>query len=392
VSSPPNPIKPTVTQVPRVILHLDMDAFYAAIEQRDNPALKGKPVIVGAPASQRGVVCAASYEAREFGVRSAMPSATARHLCPNPVFLQPRMRHYREESNQIMRIVASTGAAVERVSIDEAYLELPNGGPEENADEHLNPALAVARQLKRTIQAERRLTASIGIASNKLMAKLASDFQKPDGLTLIPERDKAQFLRPMPVRAIHGVGKVTEKLLLDSGILTVGDLQDYPDNLEALVGSFGRALKRFAFGEDERPLEIGDMVKSISSETTFARDTDDRKVLRRCLWEQAVELSATLARKRLMANTVQVKLRFGDFSSLTRQLTFEEPITRANEIYRSGCHLLARERLVSRPLRLLGLGVSALLDASFQQLVLPLGQREDRAVIRREHLWAIRSS
>ena len=354
----------------RVIFHLDMDAFYAAIEQRDHPELRGEAVIVGSPPNRRGVVCAASYEARKFGVRSAMPSATAGRLCPRGIFIPPRMSHYRDESQKIMGIVAQTGALIEQVSIDEAYLDLSSVCRGDDTDAALSAAVVPARELKRAIFAERNLTASIGIASNKLLAKLASDFQKPDGLTLILERHKVQFLRPLPVRVIHGVGKVTEQLLKQSGIHTVGDVQDYSGDLRGLVGSFGATLKRFAFGEDDRPLDLGDEVKSISAEETFDHDTDERKVLRTCLREQANEIAGKLNDRHLGAHTVQVKVRYGDFTTLTRQITVEEPITEANEIYRLGCFLLARERLVSRPLRLLGLGVSALGEATNRQLCL----------------------
>src|SRR5438105_4977324 len=180
----------------RVIFHLDMDAFYASVEQRDNPALLGKPLIVGAPPTQRGVVCAASYEARKFGVRSAIPSVVAKRLCPNGLFIRPRMDHYRAESNQIMRIVASSGAIIEQVSIDEAYLDLSPVCQSSDLDSSLLSAVPLAAQLKDKIFKERNLTTSIGIASNKLLAKIASDFNKPNGLTLIPERDKVLFLRP----------------------------------------------------------------------------------------------------------------------------------------------------------------------------------------------------
>lgn len=347
-----------------------MDAFYASVEQRDNPALKGKPLIVGAPPTQRGVVAAASYEARKFGVRSAMPSSVAKRLCPDGVFIWPRMERYREESGEIMRIVAGTGGMVEQVSIDEAYLDVYAACQDADADASLARGLPLASALKERIQAERRLTTSIGIAANKLLAKLASDYKKPDGLTLIPERGKANFLRPLSIRSIHGVGKVTEQILNRAGIESIGDLQDYPGDLRALVGSFGPALKRFAFGEDDRPLDVGEESKSISSETTFAHDTDDRKVLRASLREQAEEISAKLKRKRIGALTVQVKIRYGDFTTLTRQFSVEEPVTEAGDIYRLACHLLARERLVSRPLRLLGVGVSGLGETVHQQLVL----------------------
>jgi DNA polymerase-4 len=354
----------------RVICHLDMDAFYASIEQRDNPGLRGQPVIVGAPPTQRGVVCAASYEARKFGVRSAMPSFTAGRLCPKGVFVWPRMDHYRDESRHIMKLVAESGAVLEQMSIDEAYLDLSALCQSEDADGSLLRALPVARELKQRIHSERQLTATIGVASNKLLAKIASDHHKPDGLTLISEREKVQFLRPLPVRALYGVGKVTEQALHRAGTETVGDLQDHPGDLRALAGSFGPKLRQFAFGEDERPLELGDDIKSISGEETFLKDTDDRKVLRACLREQAADISARLRRRRLGAHTVQVKVRYSDFTTLTRQISVEEPLTEPSDIYRLGCFLLGRAKLLSRPLRLLGLGVSGLREPIGQQLAL----------------------
>lgn len=347
-----------------------MDAFYASVEQRDNPTLKGKPVIVGAPPAQRGVVCAASYEARKFGVRSALPSATAGRLCPNGVFVRPRMEAYREESRAIMQLVAQTGAVVEQMSVDEAYLDLSARCQAVDADASLRLALPIAQKLKQRIVAERQLTATIGIAANKLLAKIASDHQKPDGLTLIQESDKVKFLRELPVRTLYGVGKVTEQVLNQAGIETVGDLQDYAGDLRALVGSFGPKLKQFAFGEDDRPLELGDEIKSISGEETFLKDTDDRKVLRACLREQATDISARLKRRKLGAHTVQVKVRYSDFTTLTRQFSVEEPIVEPNDVYRLACFLLGREHLVSRPLRLLGLGVSNLREPTQQQLKL----------------------
>jgi DNA polymerase-4 len=356
----------------RIIFHLDMDAFYASVEQRDNPALRGQPVIVGAPPTQRGVVCAASYEARKFGVRSAMPSVTAGRLCLKGIFVRPRMDVYRDESRAIMSIVAESGALIEQVSVDEAYLDFSAKTQRATADESLLAALPMARELKQRIFAQRKLTASIGVAANKFLAKLASDFQKPNGLTLIPERDKVLFLRPMPVRAIHGVGRVTEQVLVNAGIRTIGDLQDYVGDLRTLVGSWAPGLKRFAFGEDDRALDLGDERKSISSENTFLHDTADRRVLRDCLREQANDVAQTLQHKRLEAQTVQVKVRYSDFTTLTRQISVEEPISDASEIYRLAVHLLAREKLVHRPLRLLGLGVSGLMPPSAKQLPLPL--------------------
>ena len=333
----------------RVILHLDMDAFFASVEQRDDPQLRGKPVIVGAPPTQRGVVCAASCEARKFGVRSALPSATAGRLCPSGIFVRPRMEAYREESRQIMAIMARTGAVIEPMSIDEAYLDASALCPSESPDDSLTQALPLARELKERIRIERQLTATIGIASNKLLAKIASDHQKPDGLTLITDREKVTFLRPLPVRALFGVGKVTEQTLHQAGLVTVGNVQDYAGDLRALVGSFGPRLKQFALGED---------------------DTADRKILRACLKEQAADIAARLKHRRLGAHTVQVKVRYSDFTTLTRQFSVEEPLAEAADIYRLGCFLLGRDKLVSRPLRLLGLGVSNLREPAGRQLAL----------------------
>ena len=352
-----------------------MDAFFASVEQRDNPALKGKPVIVGSPPTQRGVVCAASYEARKFGVRSAMPSVTAGRLCPKGVFLRPRMEAYRAESHEIMAIVEElAGELIQQVSVDEAYVDISAWHQANTADDSLELALPLAKEIKAAIRQRRQLTATIGIAPNKLLAKLASDFQKPDGLTLIRDSEKVKFLQPLPVRSLHGIGKVTEEHLHRVGIRTVGDLQNYRGDLRALVGSWGPELKRFAFGEDDRPLDLGDDVKSISNENTFLRDTEDRPTLRACLKEQAEDVATSLAKRRLAAHTVQVKVRYGDFTSLTRQVSFEEPLTDAKEIYRLGCWLLAREKLVNRPLRLIGLGVSGLVEARVNQLSLPFGR------------------
>jgi DNA polymerase-4 len=359
----------------RVILHLDMDAFFASVEQRDDPSLRGRPVIVGSPPTQRGVVCAASYEARKFGVRSAMPSVTAGRLCPTGVFLRPRMEAYQDESRAVMAVVRElAGEQIQQVSIDEAYVDASPASQADSADASLELARPLALAIKAAIRQRRRLTATIGIAPNKLLAKLASDFKKPDGLTLIRESERVAFLRPLPVRALHGIGPATEAVLARAGLRTVGNLQDHPGDLRALLGSWGTELKRFAFGDDDRPLDYGEEVKSISSENTFLQDTDDRPTLRACLREQADEIAGKLQRHRLAAHTVQVKVRYGDFTTLTRQCSVEEPLSEPREIYRLGCWLLARDRLVSRPLRLLGLGVSGLTESAAQQMLLPLAR------------------
>lgn len=355
----------------RVILHIDMDAFYASVEQRDFPQLRGRPVVVGAPPTQRGVVAAASYEARKFGIRSAMPSSTARKLCPTAVFVRPRMEVYRAESAEIMAIVTRlAGDQIQQVSVDEAYVDVSKRVEGATPDEALENARPLADELKRTIRSRRNLTASVGIGPNKLLAKLASDFKKPDGLTVIRESGKVEFLSTLPVKCLHGVGRVTEAALHGAGIQTVGDLQKYPGDLRALVGSWGPELKRFAFGDDQRPLDFGEEVKSISSENTFLKDTEDRPVLRKCLREQADEIGAKLTAHRLAARTIQVKVRYGDFTTLSRQISMEEPVSTAREIYRMGCWLLGRENLVNRPLRLIGLGVSGLVEVRERQLML----------------------
>ncbi len=363
----------------RVIFHLDMDAFYASVEQRDHPEWQGKPVIVGSPPDRRGVVCAASYEARKFGIRSAMPSMTAGRLCPDGIFVRPRMDTYREESREIMRIVASfAGELVQQVSVDEAYLEVTGQlaeGEVESTQAHdalLTRAVPLAEKIKAAIREARGLTATVGIAPNKLLAKIASSNFKPDGLTLVLESEKRVFLRPLPVGALHGVGKVTEQALHKAGIRTVADLQAYPGDLRPYVGSWAAELKKMAFGEDDRALELGDDVKSISSENTFLRDTAHRPTLRDCLREQADEISTRMQKRRLAARTVQVKVRYSDFTTLTRQISVEEPISDKAMIYRLSCWLLARHQLVKRPLRLLGVGTSGLVDVITWDTQLPL--------------------
>lgn len=358
----------------RVIFHLDMDAFYASVEQRDHPEWRGRPVIVGGRPDSRGVVCAANYEARKFGVRSALPSATAGRLCPAGIFVRPRMDAYREESRKIMGIVSRfAGDLIQQVSVDEAYLEVTGQLPEASShDALLESALPLARLLKETIRRERNLTATIGVAPNKFLAKVASSYYKPDGLTLVRESDKKAFLRPLPVGAIHGVGRVTEEILANAGLRTIADLQDTDQNLRAMVGSWASDLSRLAIGEDDRPLDLGDEIKSISAENTFPRDTADRATLKACLLEQADEIAERLGKVHLAADTIQVKVRYGDFSTVTRQISMEEPLEGSAPIYRTACWLLARHQLVSRPLRLLGIGVSNLREVRVRQLPLPL--------------------
>ena len=360
----------------RVVFHVDMDAFYASVEQRDHPEFRGRPVIVGASPEHRGVVCAASYEARAFGVKSAMPSVTAGKLCPRGIFVRPRMEVYREESRHVMAILNEFSAVTERMSVDEAYLDLSEGFGNKCLDAVIPALVERARALKGRIWRERGLRASVGVAGNKMLAKLASDFDKPDGLIVIPERDKVAFLSGLPVDRIHGVGQVTAASLRRAGLSTIGDIQTYPADLQALVGSWGATLKRFALGEDNRPVVEDDTVKSISSETTFDVDTEDRTILKQTLREQAREISESLRGKRLQARTVQVKVRYSDFTTLTRQMSYQHALSDERQIYRAACQLLARHELVKSPLRLLGLGVSGLLDDFLTQLEFPFATNE----------------
>ncbi len=374
VSSESPPVNaPPKSPAPRVIFHVDMDAFFASVEQRDHPEYRGRPVIVGSPPDQRGVVCAASYEARKFKIHSAMPSRTAGRLCPHGVFVRPRMDAYRAESAAIMEILRSVTPIIEKVSVDEAYLDLSTAFENHAAaDAALEAALPVAQEIKRRIATERKLTASIGVAANKFLAKLGSDFRKPDGLTVIRERDKVDFLRPLPVRSIHGVGPVTAQVLEAAGFRTIGDLQSRDADLSDLVGSFSESLKARALGIDDRPVETDGERKSISAENTFLVDTDDRPTLRGVLRELALDVAHTLGRHGLGALTVQVKVRYSDFTTLTRQVRVEDPVTDVREIYRLAQFLLARDRLVKSPLRLLGIGVSTLVPPDRNQLLLPL--------------------
>lgn len=359
--------------MPRVIFHVDMDAFFASVEQRDHPEYRGQPVIVGSPPNQRGVVCAASYEARRFKVRSAMPSRTAGRLCPHGIFVRPRMEAYRAESAVIMAILRDFTPVIEKVSVDEAYLDLSAScGKDEAPDTALEAAVPIAREIQRRIAAERHLTASIGVAANKFLAKLGSDFQKPHGLTLIRERDKVNFLKPLSVRSIPGVGPVTAAALESKGFATIGDLQATHEDLSGIVGSFAESLQARAFGNDERPVDPSEERKSISAENTFLEDTDDRPTLRAALKELAADVAHTLEQHGVGALTIQVKVRYSDFTTLTRQVRLEEPIAEASEIYRLAQFLLARHRLVKSPLRLLGIGVSTLVSPARHQLLLPI--------------------
>jgi len=351
----------------RVLFHVDMDAFFAAIEQRDRPELRGKPVIVGAPPHRRGVVATASYEARQFGVKSAMPSRTAGQLCPQGIFIKPRIEVYRVESHQIMAILADYTPLVEQVSVDEAYLDVSACVREPDPLIAIPASRRLARELKQRIFRERRLTASIGVGSNKFLAKVGSDFQKPNGLTLIAEQEKRAFLRPLPVRAIPGIGPVSAARLLQFSLQTIGDIQDStPERLRAAVGSFAETLHALSCGEDSRELCFDAERKSVSSEYTFDADTSNQQVLDATLLRLAKEVADTLEQENVYAATLQVKVRYSDFTTLTRQTTLQEPVRGASEIYRAIHHILKKEKLLTGPIRLLGVGSSNLTAPSGQ--------------------------
>jgi len=335
----------------RWILHVDMDAFFASVEQRDHPQWRGKPVIVGAGPQERGVVAAASYEARKFGVHSAMPSRTAYRLCPEGIFVRPDGRKYSEVSRRVMAILESFTPFVEPVSIDEAFLDV-TGSTAKFGD-----AVAMARRIKEEIRAQTGLTASVGVAPNKFLAKLASDLKKPDGLVVITEEEKARVLEPLPVSRLWGVGKVTEKRLRELGLRTIGDIQRLPiEELRRWMGNAADHLHALAMGEDNREVETESERKSISSEHTFDEDTADLERVKRCLLEQAEEVGARLRRAGLCARTVQLKLRYADFTTLTRRRTLTVPTQDEMTIYRVGEQLLAAERLRGRRIRLIGIG------------------------------------
>ena len=337
----------------RSILHVDMDAFFASVEQRDNPELRGKPVVVGGSPEQRGVVAAASYEARVFGIHSAMPMSQALRLCPHVIRVSGRHSNYGAISRQIMAILRDYTPLVEPISIDEAFLDVTG------CERVRGSAVEIAREIRRRIKEELGLTASVGVAPNKFLAKLGSDLHKPDGLTVIPPGRVQEFLGRLPIKKLWGVGKATEKRLADLGLKTVGQLAAYPaDVLARNVGEAAAAhLQRLARGEDDRPViaEAG-APKSISNEVTFAEDTADVAFLRRTLLELGEQVGRRLRAAGFRARTVHMKLRFNDFKTITRNRTLVQPTDADAVIYETGTTLLSEVHL-ARPVRLIGIGV-----------------------------------
>jgi DNA polymerase-4 len=351
-----------------------MDAFYAAIEQRDRPELRGRPVIVGASPGGRGVVSAASYEARPFGVRSAMPISRAARLCPHAAFLPVDMRKYQRVSVQVMGILADFSPLVEPVSVDEAFIDL--GGTEAL----FGSPLDAVRTIKRRILTTTGLTASAGLAANKFVAKVASELEKPDGLVVVTAGDEERFLGVLPVERLWGVGRVMAKTLRDLGFTTIGQLQRAPRAVLAQkFGKHGEALYDLAFGRDERPVEPFGAPKSIGAEETFGIDCTDPERLRTTLRAHAERVAAELRESAFAAARVTVKLRLAPFETHTRSVT-GEPTHDGLELYRRALALLERDP-VTRPVRLIGLSASRLGPAGTGQLDLL-----DPAALRRERL------
>lgn len=339
----------------RFILHVDMDAFYAAIEQRDRPELKGRPVIVGGTPQGRGVVSAASYEARRFGVHSAMPAAQAVRLCPEGVFLPVDMPRYVRVSRQVRAILARHSQRIEPVSIDEAFLDLTG----RLAD--FTEAEGVAQRIRHEIRQELRLTASVGVAANKFLAKLASDLRKPDGLMVIRPEEAERVLAPLPVGRLWGIGKKTEPRLQAAGLRTIGDVARAPiEQLRRLLGAWGDVVHELARGLDDRPVETEREAKTLSSETTFPRDVEEARELRRVIAELSQEVAARLGKEGVKARTIAIKVRFADFHTITRQATLAAATDRAQVIRRTAERLLEGVTGLDRGVRLLGVRASGL--------------------------------
>jgi DNA polymerase IV len=339
----------------RRIVHLDMDAFYASVEQRDDAALRGRPVAVGGPAASRGVVAAASYEARAFGVRSAMPMARAVRLCPQLAVVPPDFARYRAVSEQVMAILRECTPLVEPLSLDEAYLDVTDnlwGEPF---------ASTVARRLKAMILEKTALTASAGVAPNKFLAKIASGWKKPDGLTVISPERVEEFLQQLPVDALWGVGPVTAKKLRDAGIIRLVDVRTADaELLRKTVGSLAEWLQQLANGNDPRAVEPDRPAKSASSENTYASDLTDLERMRAELAGMARELAGWLERHALLARTVTIKVRYADFRTVTRSHTLSQPTGEAERIAAWASELLERTDAGRRAVRLLGVGVHGL--------------------------------
>jgi DNA polymerase IV len=343
-----------------VIIHLDMDAFYPAVEVLDNPELRGRPVVVGG-SRQRGVVSSSSYEARKYGVHSAQPMAKAVRLCPHGVFLPVRMSRYREISRKVFEIFHRFTPLVEPLSIDEAFLDVTGstrlfGGPEE-----------IARNIKETVFREVGLTVSAGVAPSKFAAKIASEMEKPDGLTVVPEDRVREFLAPLPVSMMWGAGKITLAVLEEMRIRTFQDLSGTPvPVLEERFGRNGPRMHRLSLGIDERSVQPNHAAKSIGHEETFAEDLKDSGSIKKEVLSLADKVARRMRKESLKGRTITLKVKYGDFKLTTRSLTLPAPTDDASEIFGAASGLLQRTQAGERPVRLLGVSVSQLLDERTQ--------------------------
>ncbi len=338
---------------PRKILHIDLDAFYASVEALDNPDLAGQPIIVGG-LGRRGVVAAASYEARRNGVHSAMPMERARRLCPNAVFLRPRFGRYRELSEQVFAIYDAWTKRVEPLSLDEAYLDVTS---------HISSPVDIAKSIRVSIHRKTGLTGSAGVSTNKFLAKLASDIDKPNGLTVIRPEDARNFLAPLPVERLWGVGPANAERLRTNGFEQIGQLTASSlENLQHLFRErWGKQLWEFAHGRDRRRVEPPSRPKSISSETTYEHDQPSWEAVWPNIKQFVVDMERRLDRWSLSARTVTLKVRFQDFTTITRSHTPLVPVRQADEIMRVARKLVERVPLDGRPIRLVGLGGSNLI-------------------------------
>ncbi|MDA3799773.1 MAG: DNA polymerase IV [Kiritimatiellae bacterium] len=361
-------------------LHIDMDAFFASVEQLDNPSLKGKPVIVGGSnPDTRGVVAAASYEARKYGVHSAMPLAQAKRLCRDAIFVPVRMSRYVEISKAVFEIFYSYTPMIEKISIDEAFLEVSG------AITLFGSPIEIAQKIRNDVFQKIGITCSAGVAQKKYLAKIASDMDKPNGLTVVPEY-VVEFLKPMPVSALWGVGKVTGEALRVRGLKTIGDIQNVsPDVLKSALGEHSAThLKNLAFGIDDRSINTHHVEKSISNEITYDRDVFEKREILDALYELVNKVGGRLRKTENYALTVQVKLRWSDFKTITRQKTFKTPVC-DDFTLRGAAHEIFEKIDIISGVRLIGFGVSKLTDNPTPSQ-LNLFDVEDKTIKKRERL------
>ncbi len=350
---------PDSAPAPRLFLHVDMDAFYAAIEQRDHPEYRGKPLVVGSPPTERGVVSTASYEARKFGIHSAMSSREAGQRCPHAIFVPPDMPHYGQVSAQIFSIFDRYTPFVEGRSIDEAFLDVTGSQRLYGTGEE------IGRRIRADVLAETALTCSVGVAPNKFLAKLGSEYRKPDGLTVLPFEKKAiiAFLRPLAVTRLWGVGKVTRQAFDRAALHTIGDIQDAPLSLlNRVVGPHSAAhLRALAFGEDSREIELDLREKTISREHTYLHDERSRATLDQTLFGLVEDVARRLREDGRLATGGRLKVRWKDFETFTRQRPFAHP-TRVEEDLHALAQELFRGVALTQPIRLIGFGVTGLVE------------------------------